>query len=126
MRRSASCTSIAIRMSVSPTSRPGAYAVVRGEEPQVFLATDAQVIARVLAVHLVAQLSGRDVSSPARLDEMRSALLQERWADALVAFMDETGTVVDVYDEAPRVWGADDLDLEKATLEMRVAPLFAD
>ena len=104
----------------------GAYAVVRGEEPQVFLAPDADVISRVLAVYLVAQLPARDVSSPARLQEMQTALLEERWADALVAWMDETGTAVDVYDEAPRVWSADDLDLEKATLEMRVAPLFSD
>lgn len=104
----------------------GAYAVVRGEEPQVFLAGDATVLARALAVYLVAQLPGADVTSPARLHEMRQALLEERWADALVAWMDETGVAVDVYDEAPRVWSKDDLDLEQATLEMRVAPLFAD
>ena len=104
----------------------GAYAVVRGEEPQVFLATDAPVLARALAVYLVAQLPAADVSSPARLQEMQQALLEERWADALVAWMDETGVAVDVYDESPRVWSGDDLDLEQATLEMRVAPLFAD
>ena len=104
----------------------GAYAVVRGEEPQVFLASDAQVIARVLAVHLVGQMPGKEVSSAARLGEMRNALLEERWADALVAWMEETGTAVDVYGEAPRVWSEGDLDLEKATLEMRVAPLFSD
>lgn len=106
--------------------KAGAYAVVRGEEPQVFLARDAEVLSRALAVHLVAQLPAADVSSPARLQEMQSALLEERWADALVAWMDETGVAVDVYDEAPRIWDKDDLDLEKATLEMRVAPLFAD
>ena len=104
----------------------GAYAVVRGEEPQVFLAADAVVLARALAVYLVGQLPSADVSSPARLQEMRQALLEERWADALVAWMDETGVAVDVYDEAPRVWSEGDLDLEQATLEMRVAPLFSD
>ena len=113
--------------SSEPTAaKAGAYAVVRGEEPQVFLARDADVLSRALAVHLVAQLPSADVSSPARLQEMQSALLDERWADALVAWMDETGVAVDVYDEAPRIWTKDDLDLEKATLEMRVAPLFAD
>ena len=104
----------------------GAYAVVRGEEPQVFLATDEGVLARALAVYLVAQLPADDVSSQARLAEMREALLEERWPDALVAWMDETGVAVDVYDEAPRVWSADDLDLDQATLEMRVSPLFSD
>ena len=104
----------------------GAYAVVRGEEPQVFLASDASVMARVLAVHLVGQMPSREVSSAARLDEMRTALLEERWADALVAWIEETGTAVDVYGEVPRVWTEGDLDLEKATLEMRVAPLFSE
>ena len=106
--------------------RAGAYAVVRGEEPKIFLAQDADVLARLLAVALVAELPAADVSTSARLGEMRRALLQERWADALVLWMDETGTAVDVYDECPRVWTAGDLDLEKASLEIRVAPLFSD
>ena len=111
--------------SLRSSVRAGAYAVVRGEEPEIFLAEDASVLARLLAVGLVAQLPASDVSSPARLEEMRRALLEERWADALVLWMDETGTAVDVYDECPRVWGGGDLDLEKASLEIRVAPLFS-
>lgn len=112
------------RIGTSP--KVGAYAVVRGEEPQVFLATDESVLARALAVYLVAQLPAADVTSQARLLEMQEALLEERWPDALVAWMDETGVAVDVYDEAPRVWSGDDLDLDQATLEMRVSPLFSD
>ena len=108
-----------------PPVRAGAYAVVRGEEPTVFLAEDATVLARTLAVSLVAQLPAGDVSSEARLDEMRAALLEERWADALLLWMDETGTVVDVYDESPRVWAAEELDIERAVLEIRIAPLFS-
>ena len=108
-----------------PPVRAGAYAVVRGEEPSVFLAEDATVLARTLAVSLVARLPSGDVSSPARLDEMRAALLEERWADALVLWMEETGTIVDVYDESPRVWAAEELDSENALLEIRVAPLFS-
>ena len=113
------------RRIARPPVRAGAYAVVRGEEPSVFLAEDATVLARTLAVSLVAQLPAADVSSVARLEAMRSALLEERWADALVLWMEETGTLVDVYDESPRVWAADDLAEEKASLEIRVAPLFS-
>ena len=112
--------------SVRAGVRPGAYAVVRGEEPTIFLAEDVEALNRLLAVHLVAQLPAADVSSPARLEEMRSALLQERWADALVLWMDEASTVVDVYDESPRVWAREDLEGEKAALEIRVAPLFSN
>ena len=111
-------------MTSEPT--PGAYAVVRGEEPQIFLAADADVLSRALALSLVAQTRAQDVASPARLAQMREALLQERWADALVLWIEETGTAVDVYDEAPRVWVEADLDLEKASLEIRVAPIFTD
>ncbi|MDQ4143238.1 MAG: hypothetical protein M3198_05720 [Actinomycetota bacterium] len=111
--------------SVRAGVRPGAYAVVRGEEPTVFLAEDASVLARLLASNLVAQLPADDVSSEARLEEMRRALLEERWADALLLWMDETKTIVDVYDESPRVWGKEELDGDKASLEIRIAPLFS-
>lgn len=103
----------------------GAYAVVRGEEPQVVLGEDARVLSRALALTLVAQLPADRVSSSARLEEMRHALLEERWADALVTWMEETETAVDVYDETPRVWTATDLDEEQASMEIRMAPLFA-
>ena len=67
-----------------------------------------------------------EVSSPVRLKQMRDALLEERWADALADWIEETGTPVDVYPESPRVWSDRDLDLEKASLEIKVAPLFED
>jgi hypothetical protein len=104
----------------------GAYAVVRGDEPAVFLAEGADVMSRVLALHLVAQLPARSVSSPARLEEMRAALLEERWADAVVAWIEETGTPVDVYDERLKVWTEKELDAEQASMEIRMAPLFSD
>ena len=53
-------------------------------------------------------------------------MLEERWADAVVEWIDETGTAVDVYEEVPKVWSEDDLDLDKASLEIRMAPVFAD
>lgn len=106
--------------------RVGAYAVVRSDEPKVFLAENADVMARVLALNLVARTPARSVSSPARLDEMRAALLEERWADALIAWIEETGTPVDVYEESLSVWTEKRLDGDHASMEIRMAPLFAD
>ena len=103
----------------------GAYAIVRGEEPQVVLAEDAQVLSRALALTLVAQLPSNQVSTEARLDEMRQALLEERWADALVRWMEETETSVDVYDETLPIWTGTELDEEQASLEIRMSPLFS-
>lgn len=107
-------------------AQPGAFAIVRQQEPQIFLAEDASVLDRVLALHIVAQLSSDQVTSPARLAEMRAALLEERWADALAAWIEETGVPVDVYDERPEVWTATELDAEQASMEIRLAPLFKE
>ncbi|MDQ3981441.1 MAG: hypothetical protein M3271_02025 [Actinomycetota bacterium] len=108
------------------SSYVGAYAIVRTDVPEIFLAEDSDAISRALAIYLVAQLPAREVSSPARLREMREALLEERWADALFAWMEETGTVVDVYVASTKVWSTEELDLDRASLEIRFAPLFAD
>jgi hypothetical protein len=83
-------------------------------------------MSRLLALHLVAQLPASEVSSQALLREMREALLEERWADALVAWIEETGTPVDVYEEAPKVWTRSDLELEQASMEIRMSPLFSE
>jgi hypothetical protein len=112
-------------LSNRTTPTVGAYAVVRGDEPRVVLAENSAVISRALALTLAAQLPASEISSPARLERIRSALLEERWGDALVEWIDETGTAVDVYEEAPRVWSEDDLDLDKASLEIRLAPIFS-
>lgn len=107
-------------------SPAGAYAIVRSDEPVVFLAENADVISRALALHLVAQSSPSEVTSAAHLNEMRRALLEERWADALLVWMEDTGVAVDVYDEIPRVWTQHELDLEQASMEIRMSPLFAE
>lgn len=111
---------------MTPAEQAGAFAIVRQQEPQVFLAEDSTVLDRVLALHIVAQLSSAEVTSSARLEEMRRALLEERWADALAAWIEETGVPVDVYDERPRVWTASQLDAEQASMEIRLSPLFVD
>ena len=112
----------------SRTGNPtvGAYAIVREEEPAVFLAENADVLARVLALRVVARMPSASITSPARLEEMRSALLEERWGDALVAWIEETDTPVDVYDESPDVWTNRALDADQASMEIRMAPLFGD
>ncbi|MGH2700083.1 MAG: hypothetical protein ACRDJL_12935 [Actinomycetota bacterium] len=104
----------------------GAFAVIRGEEPSILLAESSLLMDRVLALQIVAQLPASAVESRARLNEMRSALLEERWADAVVLWIEETGLAVDVYTESPKIWTEEELDSEQASLEIRVAPLFAE
>ena len=102
----------------------GAYAVVRNDVPDVYLADDADTLSHVLALHLVAQLSGHKLSSAGRADRLRAALLHERWGDALELWIEETGVPVDVYDQPVKIFKAE--DRERLIFEMRTAPLFAD
>jgi hypothetical protein len=99
---------------------PGAWAVVR-ETGQLFLADDAAVISRLLALKLAAQTRASRLSGPGPI---REALLEERWADALVEWMTQTGYTVDVYEEYVRVWTDDDLDADVAAMEIRMSPIF--
>lgn len=41
-----------------------------------------------------------------------------------MAWIEETGVPVDVYDEPPAVWTDGELDAEHASMEIRMAPLF--
>lgn len=104
---------------------PGAWAVTREETPQIFLADDEQVISRLLALKLVAAAQPDDFSA-ADLEQVRDHLLHERWAEALVIWMNATGTYVDVYPEYVQVWNEKDLDREVASMAIRTSRLFND
>ncbi|MFQ5556352.1 MAG: hypothetical protein ACE5GB_02415 [Acidimicrobiales bacterium] len=116
--------------SDSPSNRrevlsPGAYAIVKTDPPRLFLAENAAVISRLIALMVVAH------EEPARLAAgraavIRDALLEERWADAVVAWMSATDTFIDIYEEYVRVWTELDLDAELASMEIRMARIFEE
>ena len=105
---------------------PGAYAVVRGDEPRVFLAENATVMARVLALELVAATPPAAFATREACEDTRRALLDERWVDAVLEWMRATGEVVDVYEGYVPVWTADELDDSTAALEVRCGVVFGD
>lgn len=102
---------------------PGAWAVVKDDTPQIFLAENAQVISRLIALKIVA---GADpaVFAPGSLAVVRDHLLHERWAEAVVAWMEATDTLIDVYEEFVPVWTESDLDREVASMAIRMSRLF--
>jgi hypothetical protein len=116
-------------MSLGETTVPGgvrrvSVAVTHGDPPVVVLASNEAVLSRVIALEIVAK------SNPAMLNEydvgrIRGALLDERWSDAVLAWMDATGGVVDAYPDEP-VWTEEQLDAERTALELRMAPIFRD
>lgn len=96
-------------------------AVVHGEDPEVFLAEDIDVLHWVLALEWVARADPQTV--PGIRDSLRQALLEERWADAVVSYMEHLGTKVDVFT------GEVVHDAQKVAMgavELQFRPLFRD
>lgn len=104
---------------------PGAYAIVKTDPPQLFLAENAAVVSRLIALKVVAR-EDPAVFPAGRIGVIRDALLEERWADAVVAWMNATDTFIDVYEEYVPVWTEDDLDADLASMEIRMARIFDD
>jgi hypothetical protein len=101
-----------------------AWAVVYDDPAQVFVATDEFVLTRVLALRVVARalpasLSDRD------LNLIRDALLEERWADAVAAWVTATDTRLDAYPDE-ELWTADTVDEESVSMQVRLSPIFED
>ncbi len=101
-----------------------AYAVVRSDPPDVFLADDVETLAKVLALELVARTDARRLDSGKALS-IRDALLDERWADALVEWMSYTGTEVDVYTHL-HIYSAAETADDLLGPRLQFSPLFRD
>ncbi|MEE9414460.1 MAG: hypothetical protein V3V01_04185 [Acidimicrobiales bacterium] len=101
-----------------------AYAVVHSDPPDVYLADTVDVLSRVLALEVVARTNPTTLR-PGAVDSLRTALLEERWADALSDWIDLTGTVVDVYTYL-HVYSNERLPPETIGAQLQFAPLFRD
>lgn len=104
---------------------PGAWAVIKYDTPQIFIAENAAVISRLIALKVVASADPRQFA-PHQLDLMRNHLLHEHWANAVVMWIESTGIEIDVYEEFVPIWTEEDLDSELASLEIRTSRLFRD
>ncbi|MDH3260469.1 MAG: hypothetical protein OEM81_03445 [Acidimicrobiia bacterium] len=101
-----------------------AYAVVRFDAPSVYLAEDIDVLQRLLALELVADTDPALLTSKGA-DELRRALLDERWGDAVVTWMELSGVAVDVYTFLP-VYGSEELPSELIGAQLQFKRLFRD
>jgi hypothetical protein len=99
-----------------------ACAVVRDEPPRVFVAEDLATLNWVLACQLVATTPGSELPVGER-DALRQALREERWGDAVFAFISRTGVAVDVYESTELHPAAEAV---VGPLELQLTPLFTD
>jgi hypothetical protein len=101
-----------------------AYAVVRDEPPVVILAENIDVLHRAIAVQLIAQTPAHTLGDGDR-GELRAALLEGRWGDAVARWIAVTGVAVDVYDDI--VVDTDEtISADSTTIQMQFSPLFED
>lgn len=97
-------------------------AVVHGTPPQVFLADDLDTLNWVLALQLVTQSRAEDFDALVRR-ELREALLDERWGDAVATWITATGQAVDVFASFD-LYEHDRLPPDLAAIELQFTPLF--
>jgi hypothetical protein len=98
------------------------YAVVRTEPPQVYLADDIDTLQWVLALKVVARTHVRSLPD-GDAESIRTALSEERWADAVVAWIGATDTPVDVY---PSIEVHEARHVAMGPAELQFTPLFQD
>ena len=101
--------------------RSVACAVVRDDPPQVFIAEDQDTLNWVLALRLISRIPGHELSDDLR-DNLRQALREERWGEAVELWMEDRPEV-DVY---PGFDFFDRQDVELAAQELEFSPLFRD
>lgn len=99
-----------------------ACAVVRHDPPDVYTAEDLETLNWVLALKVVAATRGGELS-PGIRDQLRAALLGERWGEAVELWIEASGIPVDVY---PSMELYVPSDIELAPMRMQFMSLFED
>ena len=98
-----------------------AYAVVHSEPAAIYVATDIEVLHRVIALEVIARTDPRLLGESAA--DIRESLMGERWAAAAAAWIHATGIGIDVYTNIS-VYDHDDLPGELVGPQLQFAPLF--
>ena len=100
-----------------------AIAVVRDNPPSILVAEDLDVLHRALAVRLVAKSDPTRIPA-AKRDALRTALLNDRWSDAVALWIEQHGVAIDVYTEG--VLTSADLPPDLLGAQIQLSPLFTD
>jgi hypothetical protein len=92
----------------------------------VFVAEDIDVLQRVIALEIVAQTPA-DAFSVAVRDEIRGALLDEKWGTAVELWMTHySRTPLDVYPSGLRIWTDTTITADVTSVALHFRPLFSD
>lgn len=100
-----------------------AYAVVHSDPAAIYVATDIEVLERVIAVEVIARTDPRLLDGHATT--IREALLAERWSAAAAAWIEATGIGIDVYTNIS-VYDSGDLPADLVGAQIQFTALFRD
>lgn len=99
----------------------GAYAVRRSDPDQPLLADSIETLNKVIALRWIAEWVPPE---PGRAQNVRQAILDERWDDAVLGWMDATGEIVDVFPHGIAIHEARDFPDNEFGLRIQTSPLF--
>ena len=101
-----------------------AYALIPGQEEIAYVAEDSEILTRVLILQLVGQLRPDELPKD-EIERIRSALRDEDWEEAIVAWMDATGQRLNIFPDEP-IWTSTRLDEERLRRELPLTPIFSE
>ena len=99
-----------------------AHAVVREDPPRVFIANDEATLNWVLAIRLVAESPLGYFSEYVR-SQLRKAIMQERWGDAVQLWVERSGIAVDFYPSTELFMAS---DVAMSEVEVQFTTLFQE
>ncbi len=101
----------------------GAYAVRRSDPDQPLLADSQATLNKVIALRWIAEWVPAEGQ---RADDVRAALLDERWEDAVLGWMVATGEVVDVFPHGLEIHESRDYPDGEFGPRLQTSPLFRE
>ncbi len=101
----------------------GAYAVRRSDPDQPLLADSQDTLNKVIALRWIAEWVPIET---AQADPIREALLEERWADAVIGWMTATGEEVDIFPFGLEIHEARDYSDDEFGPRIQTTPLFRE
>lgn len=109
-------------MGIVVTTTVGAHAIRRGDQTEILLADSQETLNKLIALRWVGEWTPEpgDVAA----DEVRQAILDERWGDAVSGWMDATDEVLDIYPFGVQIHEARDVPDGEFGPRVQTTPLF--
>jgi hypothetical protein len=107
---------------VTASASIGAFAIRRSDPEQPpLLADSVETLNKVIALRWIGEWTPQDDAAAVSI---RQAILDERWGDAVIGWMDATGEVLDVYPFGLEIHEADDYPDDEFGLRVQTTQLF--